>query len=81
MISLEYELFLNIREQVKEHIPRLQALAKAVSELDVLQCFATISEERHYVKPIFSDERKLVIKGWTSSCCGKSITVTRICSK
>ena len=33
MISLEYELFLNIREQVKEHIPRLQALAKAVSEL------------------------------------------------
>ena len=62
MISLEYELFLGLREQVKEQIPRLQALAKAVSELDVLQCFATISEERHYVKPIFSDERKLVIK-------------------
>ena len=62
MISLEYELFLNIREQVKEHIPRLQALAKAVSELDVLQCFATISEERHYVKPVFSDDRKLVLK-------------------
>lgn len=62
MISLEYELFLNIREQVKEQIPRLQALAKAVSELDVLQCFATISEERHYVKPVFSDDRKLVLK-------------------
>ena len=62
MISLEYELFLQIREQVKEYIPRLQALAKAVSELDVLQCFATISEERHYVKPLFSDERKMVLK-------------------
>lgn len=62
MISLEYELFLQIREQVKEHIPRLQALAKAVSELDVLQCFATISEERHYVKPLFSNERKMVLK-------------------
>ena len=62
MISLEYELFLTIREQVKEQIPRLQSLAKAVSELDVLQCFATISEERHYVKPVFSDDRKLVLK-------------------
>jgi DNA mismatch repair protein MutS len=37
-------------------------LAKTVSEMDVLQCFATISEERHYVKPVFSDERKLMIK-------------------
>ena len=53
---------MNIREQVKEQIPRLQALAKAVSELDVLQCFATISEERHYVKPVFSEDRKLVLK-------------------
>ncbi len=44
---------------VKEYIPRLQALAKLVSELDVLQCFATISEERHYVKPTFSEEREL----------------------
>ena len=47
-----------IREQVKNYIPRLQDLAKGVSELDVLQCFATISEERHYVKPVFSDDRK-----------------------
>lgn len=62
MVNLEYELFIQIREQVKEYIPRLQLLAKAVSELDVLQCFATISEERHYVKPIFSGERKMVLK-------------------
>ncbi|RFU68339.1 DNA mismatch repair protein MutS [Bacillus sp. V59.32b] len=61
-IGLEYDLFQELREQVKVHIPRLQALAKAVSELDVLQCFATISEERHYVKPVFSDERKIVLK-------------------
>ena len=33
-----------------------------VSELDVLQCFATISEERHYVKPIFSDEGRILLK-------------------
>lgn len=61
-MELEYALFTAIREQVKEYIPRLQALAKTVSELDVLQCFATISEERHYVKPIFSEERRIMLK-------------------
>ncbi|MGV3466708.1 MAG: DNA mismatch repair protein MutS [Heyndrickxia sp.] len=60
--ELEYELFLQIRETVKEFIPRLQSLAKIISEIDVLQCFATISETRHYVKPIFNQERKIVIK-------------------
>ncbi|MBE6182834.1 DNA mismatch repair protein MutS [Heyndrickxia ginsengihumi] len=61
-IDLEYELFVGIREQVKEYIPRLQSLAKAVSTLDVLQCFATISEMRHYTKPIFQTDGKLVIR-------------------
>ncbi|MFB7640586.1 DNA mismatch repair protein MutS [Peribacillus butanolivorans] len=61
-IGLEYDLFLNLREEVKSYIPRLQDLAKGVSELDVLQCFATISEERHYVKPIFSENRRIVLK-------------------
>lgn len=60
--ELEYELFTQIREHVKEFIPQLQALARAVSELDVLQCFAQISEDRHYVKPIFSSDRKIYIK-------------------
>jgi len=60
--ELEYELFTEIREIVKEQIPRLQALAKLVSELDVLQCFAQISEERRYVKPKFSLERRVVVK-------------------
>jgi DNA mismatch repair protein MutS len=60
--ELEYELFTEIREIVKEYIPRLQALAKTVSELDVLQCFAQVSEERRYVKPRFSSERRVMIK-------------------
>lgn len=60
--DLEYDLFTEIREMVKEYIPRLQALAKVVSKLDVLQCFAQVSEDRHYVKPQFSDERRIMIK-------------------
>jgi DNA mismatch repair protein MutS len=60
--ELEYELFTEIREIVKEQIPRLQALAKAISELDVLQCFAQVSEDRHYIKPQFSMEGRVVVK-------------------
>jgi DNA mismatch repair protein MutS len=61
-IELEYQLFVDIREQVKQFIPRLQQLAKIISQLDVLQCFATVSEERHYTKPRFSENRELFIK-------------------
>ncbi len=60
--ELEYELFTTIREYVKEYIPHIQRLAKVVSELDVLQCFAEISEARHYTKPSFNTDRQLVIK-------------------
>ncbi|KMK96420.1 DNA mismatch repair protein MutS [Rossellomorea marisflavi] len=61
-VDLEYELFIGIREQVKEFIPRLQRLAKVVSELDVLQCFATVSEKRHYSKPVFNEQRRIAVK-------------------
>lgn len=61
IVALEYELFLKLREEVKVYIPRLQKLAKAVSEIDVLQCFATISEDRYYKRPSFNDERKVYI--------------------
>lgn len=61
--ELEYELFAELREKIKMYIPRLQKLAKQMSELDALQCFATISENRHYIKPVFSEDHVEVIDG------------------
>ncbi|WP_174726894.1 DNA mismatch repair protein MutS [Mesobacillus harenae] len=61
-IELEYELFTAIRETVKDFIPRLQALARTVSELDVLLSFAEVSEQRRYVKPKFSAERRIALR-------------------
>ncbi|KXJ36435.1 DNA mismatch repair protein MutS [Bacillus spizizenii] len=61
--ELEYELFTELREKVKQYIPRLQQLAKQMSELDALQCFATISENRHYTKPEFSKDEVEVVEG------------------
>src|SRR5699024_833785 len=39
-VELEYDLFIDIREKVKAHIPDLQYLAETISQLDVLQAFA-----------------------------------------
>ncbi|MBL3199119.1 DNA mismatch repair protein MutS, partial [Klebsiella pneumoniae] len=37
IVQLEYDLFTALREEVKVFIPKLQHLAKVISELDVLQ--------------------------------------------
>ncbi|MCT8139896.1 DNA mismatch repair protein MutS [Anaerobacillus sp. CMMVII] len=59
--QLEYDLFLGIRENVKQYISKLQYVAKKISELDVLQGFAKVSEENHYTKPEFNEDRQIVI--------------------
>ncbi len=59
IIELEYNLFISIREQIKGFIPKLQGVSKIISEIDVLQSFATISEENNYIRPILTDDRNL----------------------
>ncbi|MBQ1785237.1 MAG: DNA mismatch repair protein MutS, partial [Turicibacter sp.] len=44
-IQLEYELFSELRQLVKNEIPKIQQIAKVMAYFDVLQSFATISEE------------------------------------
>lgn len=61
-VALEYDLFTNIREQVKKQIQRLQKLARALSELDVLQSFAVVSEDYHFVRPTMNNGHTLMIK-------------------
>jgi DNA mismatch repair protein MutS len=60
-IDLEYQLFVEIREKIKEHIPELQHIAEVVSQIDVLQAFATVSEKNNYKRPTF-DENQLFIQ-------------------
>ena len=63
-IELEYQLFLKLREQVLEYIPRLQKLADQISQLDVFQSFATISEQQGYCRPQLTTDGKVeIIKG------------------
>ena len=61
IIDLEYELFINIRNKVKTYIKNLQEIAKTISEIDVLQSFATVSEENNYIKPTINEENNIEI--------------------
>lgn len=61
IIDLEYELFIQIRDRIKKEIPKLQAIAKVISEIDVLQSFATVTEENNYVRPILNSEHNVAI--------------------
>ncbi len=64
IIDLEYELFINIRDEVKKYIQQLQEISKTISEIDVLQSFATVSEENNYIKPILNEKGKInIIEG------------------
>ena len=61
IIELEYNLFIEIRDKIKTYIPKLQNIAKTISEIDVLQSFATVAEENHYVRPNLVDTRVVSI--------------------
>ncbi len=61
IIELEYQLFIEIRDKVKEFIPQIQEISKIISEIDVLQSFATVSEENNYVRPNLVDKREVRI--------------------
>ncbi|MGI6324444.1 MAG: DNA mismatch repair protein MutS [Bacilli bacterium] len=62
IIELEYQLFIEIRDKVKAYIPKLQTIAKIIAEIDVLQSFATVTEEYNYTRPVINNDREVYIK-------------------
>lgn len=63
LTALEYQLFVEIRESVKQTITRIQQTARALAELDVLVSLAEVAIANHYSKPQINSSSKLVIKG------------------
>ncbi len=59
--TLEYQLFVQIRDTIKKSIKRIQDLADAIASLDVLQSFAAVSEEYRFVRPTLTRSHKIAI--------------------
>lgn len=58
--SLEYDLFIDLREYVAKYVSGLQELAHEVATLDVLVNFANISESEDYVRAELTHETKRI---------------------
>ena len=62
IINLEYKLFMEIRDYVREYIGKIQDVSKVIAEVDMMASLATVSEENGYVRPGITDERIISIK-------------------
>ena len=62
LARLEYDLFVSIRERMKNYIERLQADARILAALDVLNSFAQAAYDNGYVKPKITDDGVIDIK-------------------
>ena len=59
IISLEYKLFMDIREVVKRYVSSLQRTAKVISEIDMLQSFSIVSDLYKYTRPTITNDKTL----------------------
>ena len=62
IINLEYKLFMDIREKVKEFVPKLQEISKIIAEVDMMISLTCVAEENNYVKPTISKNRIIDIR-------------------
>lgn len=63
-VVLEYQLFVEIRDQVADQMKRIQDSAAVLAELDVLLSFATVAVEQNYCRPTINmDDEIHVLQG------------------
>jgi len=61
IINLEYNLFIEIRDKCKEYIHELQRISKVISEIDVLQSYALVSEKYNYTRPTITSTHEIKV--------------------
>jgi len=60
--ELEYELFVELRQQVAAHIDRLQQAARVLAELDVLSTLAEVAARNGYTRPTVEESTVIEIR-------------------
>ncbi|HAT4365358.1 TPA: DNA mismatch repair protein MutS [Clostridium perfringens] len=62
LCSLEYDIFLDIRNEVENHIDRLKATAKIIAELDCISNLAFVALENDFIKPEINEDGETKIE-------------------
>lgn len=81
VINLEYNAFVQIREEIAKNVKRLQLTSTVVSTLDVLTSYATVAEDMNYCMPEVDNSGVLDIKGRKTSSYRKNVGNRCICRK
>ena len=62
LFTLEYDLFIDIRNKIEKEIPRLKKSAGIIGNLDALVTLAKVALQNDYVKPSINEEGIIDIK-------------------
>lgn len=63
IVDLEYFLFKEVSNQIKEHKSQLSLLSKKIAFLDVIISYATVAVENNYTKPEITNDFSIEIIG------------------
>jgi DNA mismatch repair protein MutS len=72
--ALEYQLFVEIRDKVKDASDRLFGSAKAAALIDVVSSLADLAGEENYVRPVVDNSNALEIKDGRHPVVEKMLT-------
>ncbi len=62
IVKIENEILRAVKEKVKEQAERIKFVVMLVSEIDLIQSFASVSEKNRYVKPEILENDELIIE-------------------
>ncbi len=60
--QLEYQLFVELRQEVAQRSNELLETARAIAELDVLATLAEVAAKNHYTRPIVDEGDEIIIR-------------------
>lgn len=74
LVSLEYELFRQVRDEIAGNVSRIQKTAHALAALDAFVSLALVASQNNYCRPDINTEGVINIKGGRHPVVEKMIT-------
>ena len=68
IIKIELDIFNSLRDSVLLNIQSILANSKILAQLDISTSFSKLAEDKKYIRPILSNDKKIEIKGIKASC-------------
>ncbi|MDO5415741.1 MAG: DNA mismatch repair protein MutS [Lachnospiraceae bacterium] len=62
LVSLEYDLFCQVRDTIAAEVLRIQKTAKALAAVDVFTSLSVVATRHNYVKPVINEKGSIHIK-------------------